>query len=73
MTSQSFATARIAERIRMIEEALKKVLDRGPEMSVEPFAAGEAMHLWVIATPYDDSRTGYSLHTIARELEVLLP
>lgn len=74
MTALSFSDASIAQRVQMIEEALEKVLDRGSEMSVEPGPVpGEAMHVWVLETPYDDSRTGYSLHVIARELEALLP
>ncbi|RJE87116.1 hypothetical protein [Paracoccus onubensis] len=70
---QSFATACIAQRIQMIEEALEKVLDRGPEMSVGSFGPGEAIHVFVIEAPFSDTRTAYSLHTLARELEVLLP
>lgn len=69
---QSFSDAGIAQRIQMLEEALEKVLDRGPEMSVEGFAPGEAMHVFVIEAPHSDTRTGYDLHQIARELEVLL-
>lgn len=72
MTPPGFATADLATRRRIIEEALEKVLDRGPEMSVEPFLSGDPMHVWVIANPWTDSRTGHSLYDIACELEVLL-
>ena len=74
MTVASFTTAGLAERRGIIAEALEKVLDRGPEMSVEAYAPGEAMHVYVIANPWGDGmRTAYSLHTIAREMEALLP
>lgn len=74
MTSPAYSTASLYQRVQMIEEALEKVLDRGPEMSVEPYGPGEPMHLYVIANPWgDDTRTAYSLHDIARELEALLP
>ncbi len=70
MTSPTLATATPFQRVQMLEEAL----DRGPEMSVEAYAPGEAMHLYVIANPWGDGmRTAYSLHTIAREMEALLP
>lgn len=74
MTSPTLATATPFQRVQMLEEALEKVLDRGPEMSVEAYAPGEAMHVYVIANPWGDGmRTAYSLHTIAREMEALLP
>lgn len=73
MSAASFATATPFQRVQMLEEALEKVLDRGPEMSVESFANGESMHLFVIALPWSGGRTAYCLHQIARELEALLP
>lgn len=73
MTSPKFATATISQRVQMLEEALEKVLDRGPEMSVEPFRNGEPMHVFVISSPWSDNRTAHCLHQIARELEALLP
>lgn len=73
MTQPTFATATPFQRVQMIEEALEIVLDRGPELSVESFMPGHPMHLYVIANPYSDTRTGYDLHQIARELEALLP
>lgn len=72
MTAPNFATGTIAQRVQMLEEALEKVLDRGPEMSVEPFEPGHPMHVWVIANPWSDNRTGHDINLIARELEVLL-
>lgn len=72
MTIPSFATATSFQRIQMLEEALEKVLDRGPEMSVEGFMSGEPMHVWVIESPHSDTRVAHSLHDIARELEALL-
>lgn len=73
MTTPTFATATMLQRVQMIEEALEKVLDRGPEMSVEAFQAGHPMHVWVVAKPFSDERTGFDLNQIARELEALLP
>ncbi len=72
MTAISFATANSFQRIQMLEEALEKVLDRGPEMSVEPYAPGEAMHVYVINGPYGDVRIAHSIYVIARELEAML-
>lgn len=69
----TYASASPFQRVQLIEEALEKVLDRGPEMSVEPFGNGEPMHVFVLHRPYDDSRTAYSLHQLAKELEALLP
>lgn len=63
----------IHERQALIAAALAKVLDRGPEMSVE--ATGPActdLGVWVIKNPYDDSRVAHEIDDIARELEVLL-
>lgn len=73
MSRMTFATANISQRINMIEEALEKVLDRSEALSVESFADGHPMHLWVNARPWSDERTGFCLHQIARELEALLP
>ena len=74
MTAPTFAAATPFQRVQMLEEALEKVLDRGPEMSVEPYGPGEPMHLYVIANTWgDDTRRAHSLHDIARELEALLP
>lgn len=61
----------IYERISIISEALAKVLDRGPEMSVEPTGEG-SMGVYVIRRPYDDSRVAHEIEAIARELELLL-
>lgn len=69
----TYASASSFQRVQLIEEALEKVLDRGPEMSVEPFVSGESMHVFVLQRPHDDSRTAYSLHQLAKELEALLP
>ena len=72
MASPTFATATTFQHILIIEEALEKVLDRGPEMSVESFASGEPMHVFVVSRPWSDERTAYDIHQIARELEALL-
>lgn len=68
-----FSDQSIPERVATLEAALEKVLDRGPEMSVE--AGGEAgtMFVWVIEKPHRETRVAHSLYDIARELEVLLP
>lgn len=47
------------------------MLDRGPEMSVEPTGPGE-LGVYVIRRPYDDSRVAHEIDDIARELEMLL-
>lgn len=61
----------IHQRVTLIAEALTRVLDRGPEMSVE--ATGEcSMGVWIIRRPHDDSRVAHEIDDIARELEVLL-
>ena len=72
MTAASFATADLATRRRILEEALEKVLDRGPEMSVECYAPDEPMHVFVINGPYGDMRIAHSLYDIACELEAML-
>ena len=69
----TFSTATPFQRVQMIEEALEKVLNRGPEMSVETYAPGEPLHLYVNSNGWDAlSRTSHSLYDMARELEVLL-
>ena len=72
MTGPTFATADLAARRRILEGALEKVLDRGPEMSVEYYAPGEPMHVFVINGPYGDMRIAHSLYDIASELEAML-
>ena len=72
MTGPTFATADLAARRRILEEALEKVLERGPEMSVECYAPGEPMHVLVINGPYGDMRIAHSLYDIACELEAML-
>ncbi len=72
MTGPTFATADLAARRRILEEALEKVLERGPEMSVECYAPGEPMHVFVINGPYGDMRIAHSLYDIACELEAML-
>lgn len=71
--SECYSGATIFQRVQMIEQALEKVLDRGPEMSVEAIGSGESMHVFVISEPWSDERLGHSLHDIARELEMILP
>ena len=71
MTGPTFATADLAARRRILEEALEKVLERGPEMSVECYAPGEPMHVFVINGPYGDMRIAHSLYDIACELEAM--
>lgn len=73
MSMDCITTRSIPERIRIIEEALEKVLDRGPEMSVEPGGDPGTMFVWVIENPYSHTRIGISLYDLAKELEVLLP
>lgn len=70
--TQLHADMPIHRRIEIIESALEKVLDRGPEMSVEPGGEPGTLFVWVIEKPHSYTRTGYSLRDIARELEVLL-
>ena len=62
----------IAQHISLIEAALEKALNRGPEMSVEPGNNPGTLYVWVLNAPYEDTRTGHSLHEIARDLERLL-
>lgn len=61
----------IHQRTSLIADALARVLDRGPEMSVEPTDQC-SFGVWVIRRPYDDSRVAHEIDTIARELEMLL-
>ncbi len=63
----------IRQRVAIIESALERVLDRGPEMSVGPCDEPGELCVWVIDGPHSDTRTGHRLSDIARELEVLLP
>ncbi len=72
MTVASFTTAGLAERRGIIAEALEKVLDRGPEMSVVCLDDRMDMVVAVISEPVSDSRHFHSLYDIACELEVLL-
>lgn len=61
------------QRRALIAEALARVLNRGPEMSVE--ATGSAcsdLGVYVIANPWSDERVAHEIDDIARELEVLL-
>ncbi|NEX47624.1 hypothetical protein [Pseudotabrizicola algicola] len=61
------------QRIAIIEAALERALDRGPEMSVEAHGPNASdLSVYVIARPFDDARVAHDLHDIARELEVLL-
>lgn len=63
----------IHQRHALIAAALAKVLDRGPEMSVESTgSAASDLGVYVIRRPYDDSRVAHEIDDIARELEVLL-
>lgn len=63
----------IHQRVALIAAALAKVLDRGPEMSVESTgSAPPGLGVYVIRRPYDDSRVAHEIDDIARELEVLL-
>lgn len=63
----------IHQRTALIAAALAKVLDRGPEMSVEATgSAGTDLGVYVIAHPYSDGRVAHEIDDIARELEVLL-
>lgn len=62
----------VYQRISIIEEALEKALDRGPEMAVEPGGEPGTLFVWVISGCRQETRTGHSLHEIARDLEALL-
>lgn len=75
--AKPFSNQSIPERVATLEAALEKVLNRGPEMRVGPFAdgteGGNALNVWVYARGEEDVRIGFDLYDIARELEVLLP
>lgn len=72
--AKPFSDQSIPERVTTLEVALEKVLDRGPEMSVEPGGGDPGtMFVWVIEKPHRETRVAHSLYDIARELEVLLP
>lgn len=71
--TKPFSDQSIPERVATLEAALEKVLDRGPEMSVEPGGEAGTMFVWVIEKPHQETRVAHSLYDIARELEVLLP
>lgn len=73
MVAPSFATTSSVQRIRMIEEALEKVLDRGEEMEVAGFSSDGGLHVWVWSGAYSDHRIGVSLYDLACELEAMLP
>lgn len=62
----------IFERVQIIRDALAKVLDRGPEMSVEGNGPSTDLAVLVIDKPFSDGRVAHDLHEIAIELEVLL-
>lgn len=63
----------IFQRRALIAEALAKVLDRGPEMSVEATGpSGTDLGVWVSSGCYTDVRVAFEIDDIARELEVLL-
>lgn len=72
MTRLTFTTATPFQRVQMLEEALEMVLNRDG-MRVASGGAGEANYVWVLNSEYEATRTGHSLHQIARELEALLP
>ena len=72
MTAPTFATATISQRVKMIEDALEKVLNRQGMEIVPGHDLGEKAVL-VVDGIYSDFEVRHSLHTIARELEALLP
>lgn len=72
MTAPSFATADLATRRLIIMVALEKVLDRGPEMSVECLDDRMDKVVAVISEPFSGSRAYHCLFDIACELEVML-
>ena len=72
MTGPTFATADLAARRRILEEALEKVRERGAELAGACYAPGEPMHVFVINGPYGDMRIAHSLYDIACELEAML-
>lgn len=73
MTDQLHPEMDSHRRVALIAAALAKVLDRGPEMSVEATGPGGTdLGVYVINNPYDDSRIVHEIDDIARELEVLV-
>lgn len=68
MTALSFATADLATRRRILEEALAKVLDL-PDMEIHTSSDG-VMRVWV--RDGDGAETGHDLYGIACELEAML-
>lgn len=72
MATATFAVASSFQRVKMIEEALETVLDRGEEMSVAGFGSEQGLHVWVWAGAYSGHRIGISLYDLACELEALL-
>ena len=62
----------IIQRQSVLEDALAQLLNRGPEMSVEPGGEPGTLFAWVIEAPHSNTRTGISIDDLARELEVLL-
>lgn len=74
MTRTSFATASEFQRVKMIEAALEKLLDRGPEIEVGVFGSEDGPHVWVWAGSCGcrDDRVGISLYDLACELEAML-
>ena len=66
----------IAERVAVLEAALEKLLDRDSSMSVEPSEECGTMAVFVMSRRCfgcgNVERSGWSLNTLARELEVLL-
>lgn len=63
----------IIQRRALIAEALAKVLNRGPEMSVEGTGAScSDLAVWVHSGCYTDVRVAFEIDDIARDLEVLL-
>ncbi|GHC22459.1 hypothetical protein GCM10007291_22400 [Gemmobacter nanjingensis] len=63
----------IHQRTALIAAALARVLDRGPEMSVEATGmASTDLGVFVIKNQWSDERVAHEIDDIARELEVLL-
>ena len=65
----------IPERIAVLEIALEKLLDRDSNMCVEPSDEPGTLAVYVDGQKCYGCvhpRTGWSLNTLARELEVLL-
>lgn len=63
----------IHQRVAVIAEALARVLDRHPVISVE--ATGPAstdLGIYVLSEAYSDARTCIEIDDLAREMEALL-